>query len=583
MKYDFTTTLDRSKANSTKWNDMYKQDPNVPENIVPLSVADMEFINAPQIRDGLKKMIDTTVLGYTGAGEEYYNSIINWMEKRHNYTVKKEWILTTAGVVPALFTLVKSMTELGDGVIIMTPVYYPFKYSAVMTGRNLVENALINNNGHYEIDYADLEEKAKDTKNKIILLSSPHNPVGRVWTREELEKVSEICCKHNVFVVSDEIHHDIIMPGNKHIVFSNISKEAAKNCAICTAPSKTFNLAGVQCSNIIIENEEVKQKMFNQQISSAEFSLNIFAYKACEIAYNECEEWLAELITVIDTNRKLAVDFFKENIPEVSVINLEGSYLLWTDFRKLPINYKDLADITKKEAYLFLDEGYMFGELGQGFERFNLACPTQVLKNALDRLLIAMNRHRAVWKEKGVPKRIKLTKGDKIESFIYNTAFEANKSFAEKVNHKKTFVIFSRYYGCPLCQMDLHHIKQRYAEFEAKGTQVVVLLQSDPKLLKEKLGDKDAFPFEIICDPKREIYKMYNMNTADDMFDLGGGNTIPKVMQSMQEGYVHGEYEGEEAQLPAIALINEDMVIQYAHYAKDLADIPSIDEMLTMI
>lgn len=393
MKYDFETLVSRKNIGASKWNSMIKINNNIGEDIVPFSVADMEFKNPPEIIEGLKKYLDVAILGYTEATDDYYEAVCNWMERKHDWKIKKEWITEFSGVVPALYTIIRALTKEDDNVLIMTPVYYPFYKSITANNRKVIKSELILCNDHYEIDFKDFEEKAKLESTKLLILCNPHNPVGRVWTEEELKKIGRICIDNNVTIVSDEIHFDLIMPEFKHTVFANISEEFANNSVICTAPSKTFNLAGLQTSNIIIPNKRIRDKVVNERrISIGGSGLNIFGYKACEIAYKECETWLDELITVINKNKKIVEEFIKVNIPEIKVINLEGTYLQWLDFRALEKDHKELEKFMTTEAMFFLDEGYIFGNEGRGFERINLACPTNVLQKALERLLEAIKR-----------------------------------------------------------------------------------------------------------------------------------------------------------------------------------------------
>jgi putative C-S lyase len=393
MKYDFETLVSRKNMGSSKWNLMSKTNEKVTDDIVPFSVADMEFKNPPEIIDGLKKYLDLSILGYTQATDEYYKAVCNWMEKRHEWKIKKEWIVEFSGVVPALYTIVRALTKEEDGVLIMTPVYYPFYKAIEDNKRKVVKSQLMLCEDHYEIDFEDLEEKAKLESTKLMILCNPHNPVGRVWSEEELIKIGKICIDNNVIIISDEIHFDLIMPGFKHTVFASISEEFANNSVICTAPSKTFNLAGLQTSNIIVPNKIIKDKIASERrIASGNSGLNIFGYKACEIAYNECEEWLDELIRVLDRNKSIVENFMKTHLPEIKVVNLEGTYLQWLDFRNLEKDHRSLEKFMTTEAMLFLDEGYVFGDEGRGFERINLACPSNVLEAALERLLKAVNR-----------------------------------------------------------------------------------------------------------------------------------------------------------------------------------------------
>ena len=395
MKYDFETIVNRKNTGSAKWEGMKSLNPNVSEGIIPLSVADMELKNPPEIIKGLQEYLEDVILGYPTTTESYLDAVTNWTKRRYNWETKSEWLINTPGVVNAFFQAVKAFTNKGDGVIVMTPVYYPFYMAVEKNERNIVRNPLIlNEEGKYEIDFNDLREKAKVSTNKLLILSNPHNPVGRVWTEEELRKVGEICLENNVLVVSDEIHCDLIMPGYKHTTFSNICEEFADNTITCISPSKTFNIAGMQCSNIFIKNEKLREKYLEELLKTAQFnSLNILGFKATEIAYTQCDEWLSQLIELIDTNRKMLTEFIENNIPQIKVINMEGTYLQWIDCRNLGIDYKELERINIFEAELFTDEGYIFGEEGIGFERLNLACPTKVLMDALERFKNALGKY----------------------------------------------------------------------------------------------------------------------------------------------------------------------------------------------
>jgi aminotransferase/cystathionine beta-lyase len=393
MKYDFTTRVDRKQNGSVKWDDMYAKKPDVSLDVIPLSVADMELVNAPEIIHGLKDYLDKNVVGYTQATSQYNQAVIGWMKQRHNWDIKEEWIIKSPGVVPAFFTAVKAFTKPGEGVIIQPPVYYPFSMAIAENNRKLVANALIRDEDNltYSIDFDDLEAKAKDPNNKVFLFCSPHNPVGRVWTEEELRKVSDICLRNNVLMLSDEIHFDILLPGVKHTIYSALSKEAEDNCIVFTAPSKTFNLAGMQTSNIIIPNKEIFEKLRKEFMTSASFMLNCVGLKACEIAYTQCGQWLDEFILLLKQNHELVKDFFAKYIPQVKVYRLEGTYLQWLDFRAFGMDEKVLESFMINQAEWFTDEGYIFGDGGAGFERINLACPTLVLEQALERLKKALS------------------------------------------------------------------------------------------------------------------------------------------------------------------------------------------------
>lgn len=387
MNYDFQTVIRRYGVGSGKWEELRKADPNMPEDVIPFSVADMEFVEAPEIVNGLKDFLDKSVLGYANATEEFKESVCRWMKERHGWDAKPEWILPSHGVVDAFFAAVKCYTNEGDGVLLLTPVYYPMYSAITRNNRKLVDCPLVKNGDTYDIDFDDMEKKLSDENTKMFILCSPHNPCGRVWKKEELEKIAQLCLKYNVLVVDDEIHHDLIMPGFQHTVYATISEEAEQNCLVLTAPSKTFNLAGLQTSNIFIPNEKLRKQFTDFQLcSSANPKCNILGYEACRLAYDNCGQWLDECIQVINRNKELVTDFLKENFPQIQVCQLQATYLLWMDWSGLGLSYQELERINHEEARLFFDEGYVFGKQGEGFERWNLACPTSYVEAALKRM-----------------------------------------------------------------------------------------------------------------------------------------------------------------------------------------------------
>lgn len=401
MKYDFETVLDRYDNGSVKWNLMKKMKPQVERGIVPFSIADMEFKNPPEIIEALKEYLDTAVLGYQTAEPSWYEAVTSWTKRRYGWETKPEWFYTTPGVVHALYHGVLAFTEPEDGVIIMPPVYHPF-YKAVETnGRRVVKCPLKEGrNLSYSIDFDRLDALAAEEKNRLLILCNPHNPVGRVWTREELLKISEICLRHHVFVISDEIHCDLIMPGRRFTSFASLSEENAANTMTCIAPSKTFNLAGLEASCVILPDRERRHRLKAEMGRvSYEGRVNALGYKAMEAAYTKCDAWLAEAVQVIYNNHLLLSDFLKEHCPEVKAAPLEGTYLQWLDLRSLGWTPEEQEKIMV-EADLFFDEGSMFGPEGDGFERMNLACPQTVMMDGLYRLSQAVNgRNRGSRKE----------------------------------------------------------------------------------------------------------------------------------------------------------------------------------------
>ncbi len=390
MKYDFTTLPDRRGKGSEKWNAMLRAKPDVCPEAVPLSIADMEFKNPPEITEGLREFLKDSVLGYTSPTEAYYQAVISWMKRRKHWTVCREEMTCSPGVIPTLYAGVRAFTRPGDGVLLMTPAYPPFYGAVRENGREVIASTLKEVNGRYEMDFEDIEEKTRPEHVRMLFLCSPHNPTGRAWRREELTKLAEICRKNDLIVMADEIHSDLMMPGVEHVVFATLSEDANRRTITCTAPSKTFNLAGMQTSNIVIADPEMRKQFRRElEVSMGGHLLNILGYEACRIAYEECEEWLGELIQVIWENYLYVKNSFETRMPEVKVMPLEGTYLAWLDFRAAGLSAEEMEKLHVEKAEVFLDEGYIFGEEGRGFERLNLACPRFVLEQSVDRLIRA--------------------------------------------------------------------------------------------------------------------------------------------------------------------------------------------------
>ncbi|MDT8717204.1 pyridoxal phosphate-dependent aminotransferase [Clostridium sp. 19966] len=379
MLYNFDEVIERRNTNSVKW-DRGQQD------VLPLWVADMDFKAAEPIINALEGKIKEGIFGYTIHPKKYYEAVVSWMERRHNLHVEEDWILFCPGVVPALNFIIKALTNPGDKVMIQTPVYHPFYRVIKNNSCEVVENELIFDGNKYEMDYEDLEKKASDPKVKLMILCSPHNPVGRVWKEEELKRLGDICLRNNVIVVSDEIHNDLILGGNKHINFASINNEFSNNTITCTSPSKTFNLAGLQVSNIIIQNKEIREKVENILELNEIGEPNAFAVDALIAAYEQGEEWLNQLIRYLDKNVEYISDYLKENIPEIKLIKPEGTYLLWLDCRELGMKGEELNKFFMDKAKVWLNDGRMFGAKGEGFVRMNVACPKSIIEKALTKI-----------------------------------------------------------------------------------------------------------------------------------------------------------------------------------------------------
>jgi cysteine-S-conjugate beta-lyase len=389
MVYDFDTVLERDATNSAKWS-LRKQMTGM-EDVLPLWVADMDFACAPEIVKALKARVNHPIYGYTTSSDGYYNGLINWMKKRHGWGgIQREWIGYSPGVVSGFNFAIQAYSHPGDKVILQPPVYYPMKMAIDNNGRRVVENPLKIVKGRYTMDFEDLEKKI-DGRTKMIILCSPHNPVGRVWTREELEQLVEVCVKKDILIISDEIHNDLILGKIKHVPTATISKEAMERTVTLVAPSKTFNLAGLSNSDAIIPNKKLRDAFLNVTESHGIHFANTFGMVAQEAAYNLGEAWLEELLTYLRGNLKYLEDFIKKNIPGLKVYPLEGTYLAWVDCTSLGMNDEALKDFMLKKAKLWLDEGTMFGSGGSMFMRINIACPRSILKQALERLEKAAN------------------------------------------------------------------------------------------------------------------------------------------------------------------------------------------------
>ena len=376
---NFDEDINRYNTNSLKYD--FKSDKHMPDDVYPMWVADMDFKCCEDILNDMHKKIDHGVFGYSKNDATYFNSVKNWYKQNHNVELKQDWLITTPGVVFALATAVKTLTNENDYVLINNPVYYPFSEVVQDNKRKIVSSDLVLKNGHYELDFEDLENKIKQFNVKVYLLCSPHNPVGRVWTKEELNKIIEICKKHNVFIVCDEIHSDFVWRG-KHTCI--LSCDAIQNQVIlCTAPTKTFNLAGLQVSNIFIPNEKVRKK-FQLELWNTGYSLiNIMGLVACRSAYENGQKWLNELRKYLLDNINFVDSFLKEKLPKVKLIYPEGTYLLWLDFNGLNLSDEKIEELMVKKAKLWLDNGKMFGNSGKGFQRLNVALPRKKLKIAL--------------------------------------------------------------------------------------------------------------------------------------------------------------------------------------------------------
>lgn len=384
MKYDFDTVIDRYNSNSLKY-DCAKQW-GVPEDVLPMWVADMDFKTAPEILEAMQKSVGFGIFGYSIPPMAYYEAVVDWFVKRFHWEAKPEWIVKTPGVVFAIAVAIRALTKKGDAVLIQQPVYYPFRAVVQDNERVCINSPLVFRDGHYEMDYEDMERKIIEHGVKLFILCSPHNPVGRVWSVEELEKMLEICKRHQVFVISDEIHCDFTYPGHTHTVLAKLAGDYLDHMIICTSPSKSFNLAGLQLSHIFIPDETVR-KAFQKELFVIPYDESgTLALVAGRAAYEKGGDWMDELKSYLLGNVEYVRSFLQENLPEVKLIEPEGTYLIWLDFREYGLSAEELQNKMLHEAKLWLDEGTMFGEEGAGFMRVNIACPKVTLERAMEQL-----------------------------------------------------------------------------------------------------------------------------------------------------------------------------------------------------
>ncbi len=388
---DFDRVIDRKNTNCLKYD--FAKQRGRPENVLPLWVADMDFATSSYVEDALTERVKHGIYGYSEVGTDYFNAVCGWMKRHHDWLPEEKWLVKTPGVVFALAMAVKAYTEKGDGVLLQQPVYYPFSEVIEDNGRRVVSNTLyLGSDNRYHMDFEDFERKIVQEKIKLFFLCNPHNPVGRVWTKEELETIGDICVKNHVIVISDEIHQDFAFKG-KHQVFANLKKEYEDISIVCTSPSKTFNLASMLISNIFIPNPDLRRK-FKKELDAAGISqLSVLGLTACEAAYRNGDVWHTAVRSYIEKNIAFIKNFTEQYLDGVTMTGHEGTYLVWLDFRNTGYKGRELDRLILQEAEVWLDSGSIFGDSGEGFQRINAACPGSVLEEALHRIKKALNKN----------------------------------------------------------------------------------------------------------------------------------------------------------------------------------------------
>ncbi|MDR2963675.1 MAG: pyridoxal phosphate-dependent aminotransferase [Bacteroidales bacterium] len=380
MTYNFDTVIDRSNTYAVKYDIVHKK--GLPLDTLPMWVADMDFSAPPEVLADLQRTVAHGIFGYSEPEDAYYNAVIEWFSARFGYRVQQQDIVLSPGLVFGLAQAVRAFTAPGDAVIIQTPVYYPFYNVVRDNGRTLVTNSLLYKNGAYSIDFEDFERKIIVNKVKLFILCSPHNPVGRVWTRADLEQLNAICTAHNVLIISDEIHCDFVWGEHAHTCFALINEDAI----VATAPSKTFNLAGLQASNIFVKNETLRKKLSDELYSSGYHQLSTPGIVSCQSAYEKGGAWLDELKRYLEENIRSVQEFLKTRLPQIKLVETQATYLLWLDFSAYGLQDEEINRRIVEDAHLWFNRGRIFGDEGSGFQRINIACPRAIINEALRRL-----------------------------------------------------------------------------------------------------------------------------------------------------------------------------------------------------
>ena len=380
MKFDFDRVFERRGTDSVKW-DLSKD-----SEVLAMWVADMDFKTAPAIIETLERRAKSGIFGYALPPEKFYEALIGWFKNRHGADIAREWLLYTTGVVPALSAIIRALTSPGDKVLIQEPVYNCFFSSIRNNGCEIVSSDLKILNGSYEMDFEDLERKLVDPKVKLFILCSPHNPSGRIWTKDELQRTGELCLRHKVTLVSDEIHCDLLLGGRRHIPFLSLGGDIAKNSVTCASPSKSFNLAGLHVANIIAQDAELRGKIDRALNINEVCEISPFAIDAQIAAYTRGAEWLDELLAYLEQNFKFLRNFLRDNLPNLSAMELESTYLPWIDCRKLGLKSEEFSKLLLDKAKLWINPGTLYGKNGEGFVRINIACPRATLREGLERM-----------------------------------------------------------------------------------------------------------------------------------------------------------------------------------------------------
>lgn len=571
MTYDFNQSTDRFGTNAAKWEFMSKQNPNAAATTLPFWVADMDFPCPDGVIDALHTRVDRKIFGYSAQFTgEFYRSVCGWYWHRFGWYVNSKDVFYCNGIVPAVHFLLQIMTHEGDQVLVQPPAYAPFYKKIRASHRTAVNNPLVWRDGRYEIDFADFERKVQDPKTTLFLLCSPHNPTGRVWTETELRRMGELCFQNGVRIVADEIHHDIVAPGVRHHPIETLFPDQKNLIVTCASASKTFNLAGLAYSNIILHDPHL-QALWGKLVQG-DYGValpNPLSIAATQAAYATGEPWLNQLNGYLHDNLVFVRDYLAAHLPKARMALPEGTYFAWVDvgpYLRGPAR-KDLDSFLVKTADMLIESGPegapIFGVGGEGHLRINTACPRPMLEEGMRRMCAALDR---------------VFPGDTVQDWTYRTAW-GDGTLSQAVD-RPTILLFLRYYGCTTCQLDLRNLKMQYDKLTAAGAKALVVLQSDPEGMQ---AQATPFPFEIVCDPEGVLYHRFGVAPALSMEQMVNPQVVQKIGAAKAAGFTHGAYEGNELQLPAVFLLEPGLIVRRAHYAAHLADLPDAEQLTSWI
>lgn len=590
MKYDFTSIMDRRGKDAIAVDGLGGMPgftPNAPKlgfDAIPMWVADMNFPTVPTIPEAIIERAKHPAYGYFQATPDYYNAIIQWHQKRNGVTgLTADCIGYENGVLGGVISALTCYAAPGDAVLLHSPTYIGFTKSVENNGYKIVHSPLVKDEqGVWRMDFADMDAKIKANNIHVAILCSPHNPCGRVWERWELEKAMEVYKANDCIVISDEIWSDILLNGHKHIPTQMVNEDARSRTVALYAPSKTFNLAGLVGSYHIIHNKTLRDRVTAKSSKPHYNDMNVLSMHALLGAYKpEGYEWVDELCQVLTGNINYACDYIAQHFDGVEVSRPEGTYMLFVDCTKWCEAHGKTIDDVERAAWdvgVAVQDGRMFH--GPCAIRMNLALPFSRVQEAFDRLdKYVFNRDPNL----AEPEQQVLAVGDTMADFTYRTPFAEGLTLAETAaGAKKTALVFLRYYGCTLCQYDIHRLAQHYDELTAHGGQLLVVLQSDPAGIAAQLQPGDL-PFAIICDPKAALYIRFAVQPAESLLKMADAKTMAKIAKAAAAGYKHGAYEGSELQLPAVFVLDADRRVTYAHYGKSAGDIPTVEELAALL